>query len=92
MATVMLRGSIMPVLSDLKTCRKELLTCIYSTEVFLYVGGLDSTRDYRLKISLARCYSDSLILKGLKHESHRGKMKSDFTRFRVFVYQFNRQG
>lgn len=65
----------MPVLSDLKAFREELITCIYSTKVFLYVGGLNSTRDYRLKISLARFYSDSLILKGLKQESHRGKMK-----------------
>lgn len=66
----------MPVLSDLKTFRKELIICIYSTKVFLYVGGLNSTMDCRLKISLARFYSDSLILKGFKQESHRGKMKN----------------
>lgn len=73
MAIVLFRGSIMPV--DLKTFRKELITCIYSTKVFLYVGVLNSTVDYRLEIPLARFYSDSQILKGFKQESHRGKMK-----------------
>lgn len=66
----------MSVLSDLKTFRKEFIICIYPKKVFLYVGGLNSTVDYRLKISLARFYYDSLILKGFKQESHRGKMKN----------------